>query len=437
MMKNIVRVLMLSLQVLLYTSGCGTTTPPPSQEEPLPFVSIKRVSNASPEIGERVTISWQYRQDVQPRQGPDLARQVIQLISLTIDGGFFVDTRGCLPAGHVFLYGHPPGECLSLEQREFRFDFAGPVLFRLLAFPDEGPDGDGMHALIRAIKFTLPNMSFEFSVHHLQDRRYPYIFGGGGGEFERAFGIYEVSDATGEEDGIIDEFGPGTQLGQAFPTNVETLDGQNLMPVFFGSSSMQEESQHFGFRRGGNFPLLQEGFLDTPNGQFFRDIKTHANIIILGGSIRFDQAFDPEKELVKADNGDEVLVTSASNLQPFFIQIDVRSADVDPRQYVICDIHIIAPSQGLVLSTFVDHNSPLSPPTLGANQIDVNDSPSVLMSSGMIKDALTGFDILTSRGVSYRPAQAKVSVEWSNIPIYPDNDISGLRQTYVTFINDP
>lgn len=435
MNKNILKLLISFVPFLLATLGCGPAPPPP-QEPPPPFVSIAKVSNGTPEIGEAVTVRWQFREDVRPELGPKLTRQVIQIISLTIDGGAFFDTRGCFPEGHPFLAGQPPGECISADEREVQFNFSGPVLFRLVAFSDEQYAGtEDNVSYIRAIKFTLPNMSFTVDLDHIHNDAYPTIFGRTTGmAFERAFGIYEVADPNDVEDGIIDEAAPGTELGQVFPTTVETLDGQTLAPMFFGSSSRPEESENFGFRKGGNFPLLQGGFLDTPNGQFFRDVKSHANMIIVGGSIRFD---GDEVERVKADVGGEVVVTAAANLSLLFVQVDVRSANISPPQHIICDLHVITPRQGLVFSTFAGHNSPLSPPTLGTNEVSVDASQTTFKSTGMIKNALTGFDILLTGGTSFTPAQANVSVNWTNIPIYPDNDISGLENTFVKFVKDP
>jgi len=392
------------------------------------------VSNATPTIGETVTIRWQYRQDqFEVTPNDRLTGQVIQFASLTIEGEIFSDTRGCVPEKYALIdRDATDNECISLDQREVQFTFNGPVMFRVFGFAENG-------YFTRAFKLRLQDMSFVVDVDQLNSNsRFPYIFGAfatSGMEFERAFGIYEVPDSRDTEDGVIDEAAPGGDLSVAFLTTVETLDGQTLKPPFFASSSKPEEAEHFGYVRGGNLPLLQQGFFDTEEGQFFRD-KTHANIVIIGGSVLLE---GDEVERVKADSGGEVILFEGMDLQPLLVQIDVRSANISPPQFFICDLHVITPDQGLVISTFAQHNSLDHPGTLGTNEVTVSHHPDsdpileTLTASGVIKGALAGFDVKAENGEQHTPAQSRVNVNWMNIPVFPDKDISGLSNTYVHF----
>jgi len=417
--------------VLLFfaTSGCGPSGPPPSPPN-APFLTITNITDDTPEIGSTVRVKWEYGEDVNPNNVPKLKNQVVQMISMTIDGSAFRETRGCFPEGFYFLYGEAPGECIANSEREFEFTFNGPVMFRLVAFSDRDTIGEFGEYEVRAIRFTQPDMEFKVSVNPIQDDRYPGNFGPTGNIlFERAFGIYEVATKGGDEDGIIDEFGPGTELGQLFPTVFDTLDGQHLTPKVYGTSTKKEEADHFGFLKGGNFPLLQPSFLETPNAQTFRDTKTHADIVIFGGSLQFD---GQQVATVKTDAGGNAPVMTSSNTSVLIVQIDVRSAPTDPPQWVIADLHVCNPSQGLVLSTYEGSQANGPAPSLGQNSVTVDTSHKT--SGGTIKGAITGLDIITTGGTPFQPVQARVDVDWSNIPLFPDNDLSGLKNTYMRFI---
>ncbi len=117
------------------------------------------------------------------------------------------------------------------------------------------------------------------------------------------------------------------------------------------------------------------------------------------------------------------------------MQLDLRSADITPAQYLISDVHAGNVRQGLVMSTFLNHDS-LVPAGIASFSVSVDTSEATFVSGGSLKDALVGFDIVTEGGVPFTPAQARVSAEWVAVPIYPDNDISGLEETFVQFSPD-
>jgi hypothetical protein len=344
--------------------------------------------------------------------------QIVQFHSLTLDGSVFSETQGCLPAS-LLQPNQQPLPCMPVTNRAVEFDFRGPVMFNLIAVDENGKTYEQL------VKLKIQGMSLKVGAS-LTNAGYPR-FGSGSIdslqniEFERAFGIFEIPGANGSEDGRINE----TQTNQVLA---------NLFPVgdpFLLSSNNPNESLGFGARRGGNFPFLDPGFLfNTPEGAQFQGNRTNSDALIYGGTFGVDGTI----EVIKGDNGDvEVITPKFRNYEPFFVQIDLRSTDTQPQRVLISDVHIGNVSQGLVLSTFRGHISPLAPPTVGVYELTVDTSQVPLLSTGNVKGALCGFNVSTVNGNDFLPAQATVSVEWINIPIFPDNDISGLRNTYIRF----
>lgn len=287
------------------------------------------------------------------------------------------------------------------------------------------------------IKFRLPGMSFTADLQNLHSEHYPYFNGQSGNftslVFDQAFGIYEVPDADGGEDGIIDDLGPDSEFAEVFPAVVESLIEQPIYPVFFARSTSPLEDESFGLQRGSNFPALPEEFFRTEEGATLEGEKTLADVVLFAGTISVRNC---ETEILKTDRDEVEICTPSTNLfRPIFVQIDLRSVDITPAQYLLSDVHAGNLRQGLVMSTFSNHESPV-PQGVGSFDVSVDASEPIYTTSGNLKDALTGAEVVTEDGTPYSPAQARVSADWMNIPIYPDNDIAGLKETFVVFGGD-
>ncbi len=275
-----------SLSIVLVVAigaGCNGAPPPPEPVEPPPFFQISRISNGTPEIGETVEVEWEYGQDLVADFEPTVKRQVFQLQSLTIDGSVFRETFGCFPA-EISALGDPDAECLPLDQRKLEFEFRGPVMLWIMAWDTEPTAESPFWREQRVVKFTLPGTSFSATLENVHSAGYP-AFGLGSGTvtslvFDRVFGIHEVTDEEGNEDGIIDELGPGSDFATLFPSIVESLTAEPTFPVFFARSTSPNESDDFGLQRGSNFPALPPEFFETEEGRTFEGTKTLADNVI-------------------------------------------------------------------------------------------------------------------------------------------------------------
>lgn len=435
-----------SLSLLLFSGCCPPFCPTPPPSPPPPFVRVSEVSNGTPQLGEAVTIRWEYGQDTDSGFTPKLKNQIIQLHSLMLDGNVFTETQGCLPAS-LLPQGEQPKDCLPLENRAVAFDFRGPVMFNLIAIDEN----DKIYEKI--IKLKLPNMSFKASaqmtgwldgitqVTTLGLPRFGsnFISSFQEKEFERVFGIFEnAPDPCADEDGTIREL-------QSFPLNQLFPRGN----PFFLSSNNTNESQNFGATRGGNFPFLDPSFIQSAEGRQFscapgngtNRCRTNADALIFAGTFGVDGTIDR----IKTNTGEvEIITPTLRQYEPFFIQIDIRSTNapqcgsISPQTLVISDVHVGNSAQGLVLSTFRGHISSRNIPTVGEYNFnfyspDVQQNGETYASTGIIKGALTGFNVHLLNNQDFVPTQATISAEWTNIPIFPDNDISGLKNTYIRF----
>lgn len=419
--------------IALAAVGCPTNPPadPEPETEPPPFFRFKRISNGTPAIGELVEIEWEYGQDVDPDFPQRVENQVVELRSLTLSGDVFIETFGCYPPQLVFH--DPEDDCLDLELRELSFEFRGPVMLRFLAWDTDPNEGSGFWREELVIKLRLPDTSLRADVTNLQTPDFPQIGLAGEGfaslDFERVFGVYEVQDAEGNEDGLIDDLGPDSPLAALFPSIVESLTEDPSYPVFFGRSTSPFASERFGFQRGSNFPRLPERFFESPEGATFSGKKDLADVVIFAGTI----GVYGQRETFKTDVGEiEVIDTQVNLFRPIFLQIDLRSADISPPQWLLSDLHLGTFRDGLVVSAFLGHD-PLEPSLPASFSATLDLSQPVRVAAGQIKDALVGGDVVGEDGVSFTPAQARISVEWTDVPVYPDDDLSGLEQTFVRF----
>lgn len=420
---------------LLIAATCPSDNPAPDPpaSEPPPFFQFTRISNATPSVDETVEVEWQYGQDIDPGFEPTVKRQVVQLQSLSIAGDVYRQTFGCFPPQLVFY--DPDDECLDLEARQLSFEFRGPVMLWFMAWDTEPEEGSGFWREQRVVKFRLPGTSFQADIQNLHSPALPQMSLSSDTfvslDFDRVFGIYELPDDAGVEDGVIDELGPGTELAPFFPSVVESLTEDPKFPVFFARSTSPREEDDFALQRGSNFPLLPPQFLGTLEGQTFQGIRDRADIVIFAGTI----GVYGDRETHKTDRGEVEVITPDVNLfRPVFVQLDLRSAAITPPVYLLSDLHAGNLRQGLVFSRFHGQDAdPAVPMPAGSIVINVDAGADVLVGSGSIKDIVIGYNLITEDGVPFNPAQARVSAEWSGVPIYPDDDIAGLEGTYVQF----
>jgi hypothetical protein len=233
-------------------------------------------------------------------------------------------------------------------------------------------------------------------------------------EFDKAFGVYEEAQSDQTEDGKINHF---TQ----YPYTQIFADGWS----FFGSSNSPLERDNFKFIRGSSFPVLDPSFLNSIEGNPFLGNRTHSDAVLYAGTL----VINGTREELKTAKGNIVVITpNFGSFESFFIQIDIRSTNDSPSRLFISDIHAGNPAQGLVLSTFRGHISSTGrPATTGEYLIQMDNSGFPIgKCTGYVKNAVVGFNVTTTNEIYYMPAQGVLNVEWSNIPFYPDTDISGL-----------
>lgn len=399
---------------ILTISGCPLFPPDEPYVQP-PFVEIKDVSTTEPQLGDTVVIRWDYAPQNDQRN-PKLARQVVQMHSLLLEGSIFSETEGCLPA-NLLPPGQSPLPCMSLDRRELSFQFKGPVMFNLIAFDQGGKRYE------KLIKFKVRGAEFKLKAANLTNAGYPRWGNALGSiqnvDFERAFGIVEVGDANGAEDGVIDQIRFDPVLQQVF------ADGS---PFFLSSNDVNERNA-FRARRGSSFPILDPSFLSRPEGLQFNGRRTHSDILIFAGTI----AVDGTVEQVKTTNGMVEVITASDlrNYEPVFIQVMLRSTDTSPQTLLVSDVYFGNINQGLVLATYRNHLSDNR--TTGVYQLSVVPVADMFKSSGSIKGAILGANVTTLGNVFLVPAQADLTATWTNIPVYRDDNIDGLKASYVKF----
>ncbi len=393
-------VVAIGIASLIASNHQGTVTPPPSLG-----LKITNISNATPALGETVTISWEY-------ENPELLEaQGIRVVSLLIDGNLFTLQQGCLPT-------YEPGqECLNSDARSTEINFTGPIT----VFIDSVDNNN--QAVTKAVKLKLPNMSFKLSQLEFTNPGYPRFTGNNLAEieFDKAFGIYANVQQSSSEDGIIDGI---ASIG------IPGFDATESDP-FFGFSSRPNENISFGFRKGSKFPLLDPNFLNSLTSQQQAWSSNHADGIIYAGLL----AINGEAKIIKTASGEATVYTinSPEPIEPFFVQIDIRSTDLAPSTLYISDLHAGNAGQGLVLSAYRgDFDPDVQLGSTGSYSLEINptDTLDILASNGDIKGATVGFPIVeTSAGENLLLVRAGLSATWSNIPFYPDDDLSGLFLT--------
>jgi len=305
--------------LLLLTAACNED----GVQHPSPILDWKRVgvTPTAASAGDTVTVDWDYK------NATKLKRQSFKLIRLSLAG---LTTEE---------------QALPRAQRAISFPFDGPVTVVITATDtanrqidaafDVKLDSDN-HFRMGGVTQTHPGFPrlgqrkvgdiIINGVHHANVDPTPFDI-----EFTHFFGIYEVPDANGAEDGHIDDI--PAELLQALPPTRE----------FFGRSFDVRENvvPPFRFRTGSGFPFLDAGFLLTGEGAQFVGVRTRCDAVAFAGKVAYDGIVkrDPKTGLHFRKN--------VISFEPIFATIDLRSDDAGVLH--VADIDLGNANQGLVL----------------------------------------------------------------------------------------
>lgn len=403
--KSAVAVALVS--ALVFAAGCNDEVggvPPNRVARDLAFKKVSS-SATTAQVGDQITVSWTYNNDSL------LTAQRFQVLGLTIQG---ISSQS---------------QNLPGSQRSITFPFGGPVTVVITAQQGQRAiDAAFDIALDSQYGFTIsgitesqpgfPRLGQRVLVSTVNGRRRtrvdptPFDI-----KFSHFFSIYEVPDANGLEDGVID--------GLQTPDLVRTMPPAQS---FFGHSFRVEEVQNFGFRLGSGFPVLEPGYLLTNDGGQFFGQHTTADAVAFAGKIVYDG------EAVRDRKTGLRYRRNVALFEPVFCTVDLRS-DANGVLHV-ADVDLGNVNQGLVLSVF-HGETPFR--ALGTTDIgyDVPSLGAVGELGGSIKGSSLGFGvtlrdgtILTSNlgGVEVPGVYAGVaSIDWVT-PFFPDTDLSGVNQ---------
>ena len=388
------RLLMLiMLASLLMLGGCecqtGATTSRPSFS-----VTALSVNKTAARIGDRITVRWGYN------SGARLGGQTLQLLKLN-------------PAGVV---GDPIN--LPTGDRSYSFRFEGPVTIYLLAKETTGK------VTTAAMDIKLDSKyAFRMKGVRQSHNGYPRIGMPTSGrgpidiEFTHFFGIYDGS-APNSEDGIVDGL-QVPELASVMPSNES----------FFGHSFSVEERDHFKFRLGSAFPVLEPGFLNTVEGGQFLGSRLQSNMVVFAGKIAYDGTETKDKKT------GQTYRKNATVFESMFAAIDIRT-DAKFRMFV-SEITLGNVPQGLTVSVF--HGETLfreKGQVLPNTAFFIPQWGQIGEISGAIKGSRLGFGVTTQNGTILTTPLGGVDVpgvyveigniEWL-VPHHHDSDLSGLQ----------
>jgi hypothetical protein len=388
--------------LLLLTAACNED----GVSHPSTALDWKRVavSRTEASIGDSVQVSWDYV------GASRLKAQSVKLIRLSLAG--LVSQEQELPK----------------TQRALTFDFDGPVTVVITAT-------DKSNRQIDAAFDVRLDSDFRFRVGGVQEthpgyprlgqRKFADVTVNGVTtpaldpaafdiDFTHFFGVYEVVDAAGVEDGRIDGIPPS--LRQALPPSQD----------FFGRSFDVREAltPPFRFTMGSAFPVLDPGFLLTAEGAQFVGVRTRCDAVAFAGKVAYDgtERRDPKTRLTYRKN--------VTTFEPVFATVDLRSDGAGDLH--VADIDIGNANQGLVLSVFhglVDGRF-VGTTSVSYGGIDFLGDPGVL--DGDIKGSRVGFGVTTASGEILTTGGLPgvfadiASITW-HVPFLPDTNLSGLN----------
>ena len=164
-------------------------------------------------------------------------------------------------------------------------------------------------------------------------------------------------------------------------------------------------------------------------GRQFQGIAAFVDTVVV--AITF--AIDGSVEHFAADRGKCDVITSSviKDLEPIFVQIDTRSKSDDPAHPVVCNLRVGNIPQWLVFARFWDSFRWQGTLHTGEVDIAVDDASSRIRGThGQITAAKLGCEIVRIRDPSFTaPLTTVIDLAWSQIPIFPDTDLSELFST--------
>ncbi len=393
--------------LLLLLSACNED----GVSHPSHVLDFKRVA-ASPtvaNVGDVIQVDWDYKAP------SSLQTQTFELIRLSLQG----------------LVTHT--QTLPRAQRSITFDFDGPVTVVITATDHAGRQIDAAfdvqldstyHFTMKGVQQTHPGFP------RLGQRKVgDVIVGGHRGpiidaaafdiDFTHFFGIYEVPqlDANGQptiEDGFIDDIPP------ALRTLLPRGNG------FFGYSFdvHAAATPPFKFRTGSSFPILDPGYLLTPDGAQFVGVRALCDAVAFAGKIAYDGVGvrDRKSRLGYRKN--------VSSFEPIFATINLRSDD-DGNLHV-ADVDLGNANQGLVLSAFRGDVDTRTLGTPDAHYTGIAAYGDVGELTGSVKGSRIGFGVTLANGQVLADGAIPgvfadiSSIDW-DIPFHPDTNLSGLN----------
>jgi hypothetical protein len=407
--RGVARIATVTLALLLLAAGCNEE----GVFRPSPVLGFSLVSSSATEaeIGQSIVVDWEYTEASQ------LRAQTVKLIRLSMAGLVTVEDE------------------LPRTQRSTSFAFNGPVTVVITATDRRGRQIDAAfdvrlssdyHFRMQGVVASHPGYPRLGQQQLMVDRtvRPPRVVLSPAPfdiEFTHFFGVYEVpaNDANGQptvEDGRIDDV--PAALRQALPARDD----------FFGHSFGVEEAQRFGVRFGSAFPLLDAGFLATPEGAQFLGVRTRADVIAFAGKVAYDgrSRRDRKSGLRYRRN--------VFTFEPIFATIDLRS-DAAGLLHV-ADVDLGNGNMGLVLSAYHGFTTGRFVGTTSVSYDGVEFYGDSGELTGEIKGSRIGFNVTTAAGAILTTSFGGVDVpgvyadidtiSW-HLPLLPDTDLSGLN----------
>jgi len=381
---------------ILLLTGC------PRPQPPFQLINVS-VDNPYANIGETVTLSWDY-------ENPDLLQgQRFDRIKLLFQG-----------------VSQPIQQELSLNDRSASFEFTGPVTLYLEALSTSGnfsniavdvrfDNSFNLSATIETVEPNYPRLGYTKEASYSNNQ---------GNEiwqnnlvFSQFAGIYDING-----NGIIDALANNQSTASFLPA------GQAFRGVSFSEfeTDQGDFGLGFGFRQGSAFSPLDIDFLSDlppaavgdPNFVF----GNQTDGIIFGGAM----SYNGETVTLKTPEGEiEARTNITSNFEAIFMAIDIRS-DNNGAPY-IADLHLGNLTQGLIVSVYQGLVTPVLPQSIIGDYNndysfpDPNNSNTGII-TGDIKGAFISEDKTKANGDLVFIGLAINTVDWQ-VPFYSDEEL--------------
>lgn len=437
----LVIVAVLALMWATSGSGCQPDADPPVQFE----VDITAVSDPTPNLNDLYRIEWTYS------PAERFADQFVEVQGITIEGRVASTFFGCAPDEFV-----PPGtvqndcdpgldsapcdgQVFTNTCRHFTRQFFGPVIFTITA-----QDAETGAWKREAVTLRIPDSHFRVGTITQSNAGYPDLGFAGNVpkqiDFLKYFAVF-----NGDRAGNV-----AVRDLRTPPFDNALVGGFDTTRTFFGSPTSALESERFGFAIGSLLPGLHPQFLDTPNGQRYRERGLgSADAVVVAVTIALDGLVETRE--VKSDDGETAVTVVTQG--PITVTAGGTTRSSFPRRVLMVQIDLgrslqqIVPAlepmtatqvafgnieQGLVMPAFLVDDPVL--PLVGF----IENSDIVLLSGSVPGSPAVGFTTgsIPSSGVVFRattatepllPISAGISdIDWAGVPAYADDRMEPL-----------